>query len=427
MEDVRGGTNQGQYQGPGAGPSSQGGQPSQLGFGANREALRQAQFPDSYGARRPMIGQEDYERRQGPTIISSDPSGAPGGQQGGPGFAPSAPRGGSGNTSGPGGPITTPNLSGVSELRSWYHDLNLDYPDKDVLRSAPYQLTKLNDDNWREWSQAMRWFLESRQLFCIVDGSLPRPFDRRHANTWNVYAAHVKNIFYGNATESQKAHIPINYSVTPKDIWDKWSDVHTEKSDHKIGDLIERIFSLKAQPRDTVDKVASDLNRMNDQISQIDRDERFGDKAMGIALIRSFSGQKKYEVLITQLKVAEIITMTKVISKLKTIEQTYHPRGNNGIYDTANTAQENRPRRNLECYICGEDHIAKNCPKRFRSDEEGDIEAGSSSGRRNGSKRGSKKPDQSRGKKGNQQSRQGRNRANISQDDDNEDVEDGTI
>ena len=55
MEDVRGGTNQGQYQGPGAGPSSQGGQPSQLGFGANREALRRAHFPDSYGARRPMI------------------------------------------------------------------------------------------------------------------------------------------------------------------------------------------------------------------------------------------------------------------------------------------------------------------------------------------------------------------------------------
>ena len=318
-----------------------------------------AQFRQPDGSTRMSgFGGVDY-LAGGKARMTSDPPERPVQQERGDG------RGGNIYTSGlNGGSTATPDATDSyrQPVRSWYDGLNLDFVDLDITRSAPFQLPKLDDDNYREWAQSIKWFMDSRQLGGIVDGSLPRPSEvtnRRQASVWDVYASYINNVFYGNASASQKAYIPISDNVTPKQIWDKWKEVHVVQSDHKIGDLIERLFTVKAKQEDGVDKVAAELSRINEQIYQIDPDEKFGDKAMGIAIIRAFSGQKKFEVLLTQLKVAEVISMTKVVSKLKTIEQ-YQSHQN--YY--ARAAQDGANRyENYECHKCGElGHIARNCP-----------------------------------------------------------------
>ncbi|KAL9125012.1 MAG: hypothetical protein Q9217_005727 [Psora testacea] len=197
-----------------------------------------------------------------------------------------------------GGPIRTPVSSAQGPHRptpgSWYGGLSLDYVDKDIIfRSAPFALPKLTVDNWREWSQRMMWFLKQHQLWSIVDGTIPRPpieAQPTQAHVWDVYASFINYTLISNATDIPKSYIVFNKNLTPRQIWTKWEEIHGNNSD-SIGDLLERIFSLKAKD-DSVDKVAAELNQLNERIYEIDPAEKLSDKAIRFAITEAFRGRR---------------------------------------------------------------------------------------------------------------------------------------
>lgn len=174
-------------------------------------------------------------------------------------FGSSSQGGGSSNTSGPGASTVTPSTNQMDGAEAWFGELDLSRFDKDVIRPAPSNLPKLDSDNWRDWSDNVYWFLLSRRVWGIVDGSIPRPTTRTEGLVWQTYAAFINHFFRTHATESQKTYIPVGRDVTPKMIWDKWSKVHVNKSSHRMGDLIERIWSYKAKQGEGVDRVAAEL------------------------------------------------------------------------------------------------------------------------------------------------------------------------
>ena len=273
------------------------------------------------------------------------------------------PNDGGGEASGTTGPQNTPSTTNSDLILS--DQLDLSCTDKTILRLNTQDIDKLDDNNWREWSRTVMWFLKARQLWGIIDGTIPRPFIEPQRSVWDRYASVINNIFYSKAVTSQKVYIPGNMDVTPRDIWLKWEEVHVSRSDERLGDLIEAIFTKKSNG-DGVDKVAADLSRLNDQISQIDETQRFQDKAMAVAVIKAFAGQKRYENIIAQLRIAEVLSVTKIVSKLKSVET-------HGKLEVARISKEIKPRRNIVCYGCDEKgHIQRNCPNKDKGEEEDD-------------------------------------------------------
>ena len=246
----------------------------------------------------------------------------------------------------------------------------------EYVRACPYKLPKLNDDNWRTWSRSIEKFLSSRRLWGIVDGTVPKPVrPKRHAKIWQQYDDYITGLMMDVSTPSQQSYISLD-DYSGKSMYDTWANVHTNKGQLRIPSLFMRMCTLKAEKDDTVDKVHSELRRINDVIGSIDPGSKSNDRFIGMFLMNVYNGNQKYHMALYHLNNDNAITAQKVVSELKTIEQSQKDRAPSRTIQQARIGEEssnnNGNQRNSGCYRCNEKgHIARNC--RAALDDDGKV------------------------------------------------------
>ena len=166
----------------------------------------------------------------------------------------------------PYGPVGPPNGVPPSSLH-----VDLNKFDNDVIKVSGNKPLTLGDDNFREWDQSFRRFCRMKRIWGIVDGSLPLPFGDNARAVWQVYADFLVVTVLSHATRSQRAYISTSDNVTPKDVYDTWSAIHSIKSKGRLIPLLTRLLTKKAETGESVDKLAADMRRMNEQVALINR------------------------------------------------------------------------------------------------------------------------------------------------------------
>ena len=300
----------------------------------------------------------------------------------------------SGATDAQAGYAPTTTAPTVSSLGLPLHIFN-----ENLCKPAPYKLPRLDDDNFREWSQTMRRFLRGRKLWGIVDGSIPCPGNLYQTEVWMMYADFVAGILINNATTTQKSYISSIEDVTPKEIFDTWSKIHLLRSKGRLMPLLTKMLTMKATKDDSVDKIASSIKRANEQVCLINNEAILNDIVLGLAIMNAFREIRKFSLAIYRIENdEETFSSERVIQRLKTIEQNTAERVTT---QNARVSKEEltKPRRQVTCYNCQKQgHIARDC-KEESSKMSGDDDGNTKKDKSKPAKRNDKKAPTKRGSK----------------------------
>ena len=324
-----------------------------------------------------------------------------------------------------------PHTSGTASVLNGSAKVDLSVFNENAVKAAPYKLPILNDDNFRDWSQSIKRFLKGRKLWCIVDGSLRQPTnDLVKAENYQAYADFVGGILHNSATNTQRAYISLDDNVTPKQIYDTWSNLHSSKAKGRLIPLLTRVLNWRYERGQTVDKVASEMKRTNEQVGQIKNEVMLNDMLLGLSIINAFSNQSRFKDIITHIRSDDDFSSEKVIQRLKMVEQDARD-GPAHTHSARISQEKSNARANVQCYGCKEyGHIERNCHnKQDDSANESGIDSNTGEQKKRSQnkpakKSNGKKPSQRTGQKGGQKNfkGKGKQRAAVADDQDVDDV-----
>ena len=97
--------------------------------------------------------------------------------------------------------------------------------------------------------------------------------------------------------------------------------MYRDKGQVRIPALLIKALTLKADKKDSVDKISSKLRAINDRIGRIRPEVKMHDTLIGLLIISIFYSQSKFGTVIYHLLNDNNLTSKKVVTDLKIIKQ----------------------------------------------------------------------------------------------------------
>lgn len=193
----------------------------------------------------------------------------------------------------------------------------LEMLDRSLFERSQFGLVVLREDNYYVWSVSHKHFLQSRGMWGIVSGSLPRPTaSENEARKWMLLDGLIATHLFGHMKRSQQGHV--SHLTRSKDIWDKLRGFHY-KSAH-IRRLLLKFWRYKKPTDESVDLMASKLECLCHEMHDGAPQWKVSEKARAIAMIQACQGDE-YRVAKYLLRQADTLTPELALGHLWLAEQ----------------------------------------------------------------------------------------------------------
>lgn len=167
-------------------------------------------------------------------------------------------------------------------------------PDEGLLRSVK----RFDGTNFQPWKFQITAVLMANEIFDVVDGTRARPDNDEGINAGRTKAWIKDNAkataIIASAMEAEQVTSVIVCS-SAKEMWDKLSAIHEQKSASNVGTLTQRFYSYKMGLTDSVIQHVSTVQNMARQLK--DLGETVSDAAVIAKILSSLTA--KYSVLKT--------------------------------------------------------------------------------------------------------------------------------
>lgn len=211
--------------------------------------------------------------------------------------------------------------------------VNLAKPNEFVFDPCQFRLVVLRETNYFVWSCSHRHFLQSRGIWGIVSGSLPRPTtSENEARNWMLLDGWIATHLFGHMKQSQQSHI--NHLRRSKDIWDRLRGVHYGKG-HLVS-LLMQFYGYTKPVDESIDVMASKLECLSYEIHDISPESKPSGEVRAIIMMKACQGDE-YNVAKFFLRHADTLTPELAVKHLWFAEQ-----GLQKPKKAVNTAKGNR-------------------------------------------------------------------------------------
>jgi hypothetical protein len=137
-------------------------------------------------------------------------------------------------------------------------------------------IPNLNDNNYRIWKALIGEILLARDLMGYVDGGLaePREDDKDGLKKWKQGNATASAMIKGALTAGQLNHVV--GTLNAKKVWDTLKTIHEANNEAGVQSLLNEFIRFRIET--TIDEGASRLNRIQQEISNLDEQAKPSDK-----------------------------------------------------------------------------------------------------------------------------------------------------
>src|SRR5271155_5709390 len=138
-------------------------------------------------------------------------------------------------------------------------------------------IPKLNDNNYRIWKALMSEILLARDLIDYVNGSLAEPEeedDKKVLKKWQQGNATASATIKGALTPDQLDHVV--GILDAKTVWDTLKIIHESNNEARVQLLLNEFIRFRIET--TIDEGASRLNRIQQEISNLDAEAKPSNK-----------------------------------------------------------------------------------------------------------------------------------------------------
>lgn len=189
--------------------------------------------------------------------------------------------------------------------------------DEFLLEPSQFRMVVLRETNYYVWSHSHKHFLQSRGIWGIVSGTLPRPKkSKKEARNWMLLDGWIAMHLFSYMKPSQQSHI--NHLTRSKDIWDKLRGVHYGKG--HLYSLLLRFYGYKKPVDESIDSMASNLACLSYEIHDISPESKPSEEVRAIIMMKACQG-KKYNVAKYFLQQADTLTPELAVKHLWFAEQ----------------------------------------------------------------------------------------------------------
>lgn len=229
------------------------------------------------------------------------------------------------------------------------------------------ELTKLNADNYHDWSCGMELLLKTKNVWLVVNGTitLPDPKNRPiDSENWLIDDAQAQVWICLNIEDSQYDHIL--GKPTSNAMWAALKVVHDPRKPGRLNFLLTKFCLYKAGSTETIDEVASELARLQTVIRDIDPREAPTDLAIALKMFNAINGDE-YSFAKAMLEDVDNLTLELVRSRFKSVEQRLkYESSRQGA--TANKTSKGQDGR--KCFYCKKPgHVKIRCYRWLATDE----------------------------------------------------------
>ena len=234
-------------------------------------------------------------------------------------------------------------------------------------------IPKLTDNNYRIWKELVTEVLLARDLMGYVNGDITEPDeteesdDKTQLKKWQQGNATASALIKGALSEGQLNHVVSIRNA--KTAWDTLKTIHEADNRARIQSLLAEFIRFRVDT--TIDEGASRLNRIQQEISNLDEKAKPSDDIKTETLLCGL--KPEYDSVQVALDTAERGTFEEVVAKLRKAESRLKHRSNaeNG-HDTALVAKDNKDKQKGQqnkrkpfkgnCYNCGKPgHLKREC------------------------------------------------------------------
>ena len=285
---------------------------------------------------------------------------------------------------GTGSPTPTPAIKrettpGLTRLSGRMH-INLSVLDRSLMKPSHARLPILKAHNYHIWAQAHKRFLTGRGLWSMVSGETPCPseVEETEAMNWDLMDGWILALLAGNIEESQQTHV--RAMDTSKTMWDKMRRVHGVSGKGRLTPMLQRFFGYVKASDESMDKMASSLAQLSDEIYDLDPTARPSDIHMATVIMNACQGEE-FAIIKQLLNETDVLTSDLAIERLRTVEKDSSRKDSSNLASTRGNrtgrpGQRNQStdKSNIECYGCGKKgHYKYECPDENENEDNNDT------------------------------------------------------
>ena len=263
----------------------------------------------------------------------------------------------------------------------------------------PFQIAKLDSSNSRYWFNDMKDQLQLQKVWKAVEtyinvgGATFISLRSRYEN-WETINLKAKMIIRNGLNENQKMDCqPIEDAG---EMWQKLLSDYYQRSSGEIATLVARICGWKRTNNKDILGSLRELERMNQEVKDMDRDLGFHEKLLMVMFLRGLGDDFKLvrETIIS----SGAISRKEVLGRLQAVESERNPSERNPNDQSANRGQnsagrgrgggrgrgrrrgqrggrggpsQNNNNRDSGCYVCGDEkHYARDCPEKHQEKDQ---------------------------------------------------------
>ena len=192
--------------------------------------------------------------------------------------------------------------------------------------SSTYNITKLNETNYRSWSQQLRWILDERDLWELVNGEEVRPTvsttqpqqseqsstatgDINKLTAWTKKAKKARSIIGSSITASVMTYI--EGIDNPVDMWTTLAEIYNPKTQTTLLQTVREFMTVKREDGD-MEKHLQRVKRLKRQVEE--QGEKVSDTVYNGILLNSVP--EDYNIAVNILESQDRLTPEMIINRL---------------------------------------------------------------------------------------------------------------